>query len=176
MVRCAADIRSKETQADYREKSAAGTSREVIKGLLLDAERETQRVRHRDFLASFTERAAQRFHVRNQKSSLHIVIGMKALSARQSECALKTPLGGFLVFECGRRANGLGDREVAVLHFPGTNVVCQHAELNARTDAALQSEICVGGVILANQRPKQHVAHCIPSDQRGFSPRPPYFE
>ena len=53
-------------------------SREVIKGLLLDAEREAQRIGNGQALRTVIHSPPQRMHVGEQNSIIEIVVSMEA--------------------------------------------------------------------------------------------------
>src|SRR5690348_10754053 len=76
-----------------------------------------------------------------------------------------------LVVEAKAGTKRLRNGEASVLHTPGAKVFSQYCRFPGRAELALNANIGVGGVVLANQRPEEHVAGFVTGQERGPSPR-----
>src|SRR5882672_3852582 len=65
---------------------------------------------------------------------------------------------------------------IAVLHSPGPQVVSKHCQLQRVAELALYAHVGISGVVLADQRAEQHVAHGVSRDESGLAPGASDFE
>src|SRR5215471_5311887 len=97
-------------------------AREVEESLLLNPRRETNRIPQLQRVAVVLELAVEWHRIRNGKSALHRVVGVKAHVARIGRGGLNGPVAGGREFDAPGRAKRLSYRKLAAFDSPRPQV------------------------------------------------------
>ena len=127
-----------------------GVSRKVVKGLLLNAERESHRVGYRCALHTISSDRPCFTDIRNEKSSINAIVGMEGLAPGPGAARTHRPM---LVDSCINAApgpEGLRNGKLLPLHSPGAQVFSCGGNSKAASESSFHPRVRSGGVVLVN--------------------------
>src|SRR3981081_3640911 len=100
---------SEKSEVHHREESGPTRTAKVVESLLLNAERESERISNRHFPGTILQIPPDRPDIRNQELGLCVVIHVVPLSSGKEKRALHGPARVCAKLESGPRQEGLRD-------------------------------------------------------------------
>ncbi len=127
---------------NHRKDRVPGTAGKAVESLLLNSEREAERVIHeRSKFPLISRSHAVRMRVSRHELALRVVVFVVPFATRQQERPLNFPSRTGAEVEAPSRQEGLCDGIVRVLHLPRSQILSQHRCGQPAPELLLQSDV-----------------------------------